>query len=144
MTKLQQLADELYGAFESRERPDGTPFIALREDAQERWGGVVRDAHASVNSLLPHDWVYSAIRNVAVTIEAGDGVEMLDPGISAYELCEWAKDFMSWANERIDEAGGDDILTMLQLGQLSMLEVIYSSVLHSLEDMLEDNDDATQ
>lgn len=79
MATVQEMATLLAGAFETRHRPDGETFTALRDDAPE-W---MRDAvHAAHGDMLPDDGIFRMCESAAECIAEAD-----DPEDAAHE---WA------------------------------------------------------
>ena len=155
-TTMQDTARALASAFETATRPDGTPYVRLREGAPQWMADAVRVAH---DGVLPNDWIYQACQEAADALaEALEYEEDLHDAASEHahsrtdiypsDLCRWLADVVP-AQDYCGEAMSyglvdvsQGIIAVLQAGQYEHRCAIFDALRCAVASQVEASDDA--
>jgi hypothetical protein len=147
---ISSLALELYKAFESKERTDGTQFNCLKDGSPEWMTKVI---HAVHGKKLPDDTTYSMIEQCAAAIaelgdyesnedNARDRVSEIEPDVYTYDLTKWLNarvDHVEYLSEAIKQFGGDlDGYKALAVAQSLQIQEVGQSLISELAALVED------
>ena len=149
MTKLRELARAGAQAFTVSQRPDGSDYTHRKDDAPEWVRDSVFAAHG--DAMLPDDYIYAT---VAETLEfIGDTEDDPEDSANAFaddtdvynsDLTAWVSSNAirgSYVDEATDTIPAENFYAGLMAGQaLERLE-IYESVLASLRQLTDDEED---
>lgn len=150
MPTLQQLASQLFDAFEIRTRDNGDQFVALRDGSPE-W---MREAcHAAHGDMLPDDWRYAAIRDAAAALAGGadpdDGHEFADNAVEPYnaDRIRWLASHLfrvDYCDEAAEEYGGEGgMIDRIGWGQYREASEVWALLVEALRDLEADDEDAS-
>lgn len=144
MATVQELARILADSLTTQER-DGK-IITVTKDDKPEW--VVDVIHAAHGNLLPDDWTYETVGEVAELIAEGDDDSDLEAEIYTAKLLQWFADSPG-ATDYADQAAGeygkfDGIIEQIQAGQLLAKQEIYSAVYAALEELATEEGEETE
>lgn len=158
-TKIIELATIAYKSMETKERANGSSYVIFKDDAPAwcKSNSDSRDSLAYVvharGVIMPDDWRYKLLCMVLYEISSvdledldGDDVDALceylnniwPEHVSIWngELCDWLGSHswrVAYVNRAIEEGmAGNDILNMIQAGQLREIEEIAQEVINFL------------
>ena len=138
---IQEIAEEIRTAFESRQRDNGNRFVALADNAPDWVQDMVQNAHGG---MLPDDWKYECIRAAVESIADGiyDPHEFADGYVDAYtsDLTAWygshvaRQAYCEDAAEELGIAPDASIEERMRLGQYMESCEVFSAVLAAIEE----------
>lgn len=141
---IQQLAATLARNLITKNRDTGAEYVCRADDAPAWTLDVICHAHGD---MLPDDWRYKMIQNVAEMIAERDDVdaddlsdvmyEAIDSRISIYnaDLCAWLASSVhriAYCDEIVETFKIDSIMTAIQQGQRLEYEEIWSLLVEAL------------
>jgi len=143
---LHQHAATLARNLVTKHRDTGAEYVCRADDAPEWTLDVVMHAHGD---MLPDDWRYMMIQNVAYMIAERDDVdaddlsdvmhEAIDNQVSIYnsDLCAWLASSVhriGYCDEALDEFGlpSKSVITAIQQGQRLEYEEIWLLMVEAL------------
>jgi hypothetical protein len=147
---LAEIAQEAYGYFETRHRPDGEAFTATKDDAPEWVNELVHHAHG--RDFLPDDWRYRTIRNALGFIADNDAGEEEAHEFADQEIDIYTGDRLAWLSSNLNRAGYCDEAAMelgavdlgiaerIGLGQYQEAGEVYALVCEALAEEAEERD----
>lgn len=150
MITVENLAGQMFDAFERSTRDNGDTFVKLSADAPEWMTEVVRAAH---DDMLPDDWRYDCVREACGFIHDRDGDDMDDAGhefaddVDVYNsnLLAWVSSNltrMSYVDDAISEYQPDSLAKALMAGQAEERREVFEAVLSALQDVADEMDDS--
>lgn len=154
-TKLHELAEAFYRAFERGERNEknefgATHFYHLRKGSPEWMTDALREAHDSAN-IFPNDWIYDACHSIVSNMSDTDPEdwedsvsEWADGCVDVYNVdrARWLASnlaFGGFVDEAVEELGHSDqgIYGDIGIGQYRLLELIASALIRSVQNEAE-------
>jgi hypothetical protein len=148
------LAGQLAASFETAKRNDDQEFTRLKEDAPSWASEAVRIAHGDL--LLPDDWRYNAVSEVASAIADLDEdadfdderQERVDGLVDIYnaDLLAWVSSLLTracYCDEAVEEYGyprDEGLFKVLQYGQFREYEEIWDQLLGFLKEKAEEDE----
>lgn len=153
MQTVPALATALAAAFVKSERTNGDTFYHLADDSPEWMTGAI---HACHGEMMPDDWRYSMIRNVAYGLADTQAVddpnelsdlshEILDGLVSIYnaDRLNWVSSNLSrayYVNDAVDNLGGGgefDLFEALGWGMYEEYREVWESLVEFLTEETE-------
>jgi hypothetical protein len=154
---VQSLAAEAYACFEQARRATGDTATGPREDGERYWrtkDGTpdwVRDlVHAAHGGMLPDDWRYATIAHALESLARGtdpdDSGEFADGYVDVYnhDRLTWLASY-GYRQGYVDDACAQfgtladaSIMDRIGLGQYLEASEVFSSVVSSLEDRMDE------
>lgn len=139
---INEKAQALYDALETKTRDNGDKFVSLKDGSPEWMTQVIREIHGD---KLPDDTTYEFIERCARAIEDVDAGEMQD-AISEIEPDCYTNDLTGWLHARADhvyyltqalEDYGpfDDGFKLLATAQKMHIDEIGSALIAALENV---------
>jgi len=141
--KTIELAKKYVSYFELAERPDGTKFYKLKDDAPEELAELVREVHRKRGLHFPDDYVYEYIyQSLDLIAESGAEVDNLEDLTEEIEADVYTSDLLKWLStgdrtyymDRVKEECGRDLSfeQELSIAQFLEREEIFFYVLEEL------------
>lgn len=143
---IQARARELYDAFVTDKRLDGTEFVKLQDGSPEWMKDLCRAAHGE---MFPDDFRYAMIEEMASKIaDSNEDADMddvrceIEADIYTSDLTAWLAsrtDRYGYVDEAVEEMGWPDsgLTQALQMGQVREKEEVFEAVRESLEKLEE-------
>jgi hypothetical protein len=145
MKTIQKLAKEYLNYFDQKEGKNGLSTYTWKDEAPQELRELIQKAHGN---MLPNDYRYNFVVESLEAI-AEDREDSIEADIYNRDLLNWLSshlDRSAYCDQYVEEYGGIDtknfnIINVISGGQyLEKLEV-YHSVLHSLEEIIEELED---
>ena len=139
---VQNLASTYSDWFEKLIRDDEFETYILIDGHPPELLTLVRDAHGE---KLPDDWCYQFIYESLISISESNDPESpeFEPDAYYYSLLKWLSsrtDRGSYMDEYVEEFGAPqpfDTMALIGYGQVKEKQEVYSSVLSSLQELVE-------
>ena len=136
MATVQELARILADSLTTQERNGKT--ITVTKDDKPEW--VVDVIHAAHGNLLPDDWTYEVVGEVAELLADGDDDSDIEADIYTHDLLQWLAEYPNAADavdEWYDETGEPRgaLIEQLQQGQYKAKRDIFYAVESALEEL---------
>lgn len=154
MTTIQELATQLYDAFQTKTRDNGHEFVCLKDGSPEWMADVIRAAHDNAD-MLPDDWRYrfimeasEAISGMSDSEDTDDaGAEFADQGsVYTADLINWLGSHarrISYCDEAIEDCGPvKNVVQAMSYGQYNERREVFAQVLEALQGLADDGGEA--
>lgn len=151
MKTIKNLIDELAENIERRKRNNGDTFYCLKDNSPEWMTDVIFKAHGD---RMPDDDVYNRIydivnhisgyENIETLEDAQDALNEIEPDIYTSDLTAWLhsrNDNIFYLTEVLEEAGAKDGFQLLSQAQYKYIMEIGESLLDSLNEITENQED---
>lgn len=141
MATVQELARILADSLTTQDRNGKT--ITVTKDGAPEW--VTDVVHAAHGNLLPDDWTYETVDEVAQAIARGEDGSEMESEFYTGALLSWLAEYsnaVDYCDQAVEEYGPfDSITAQIQAGQLLAKQEIYSAVYAALEELAEQEDE---
>src|SRR5690348_10347667 len=146
MPTIQELAADFSRRFEGAKRDDGTEYRRVKDGQEtEELTTLIREAHDSAD-MLPDDWRYQFVEDALDAISEDGEDAQLEPAIYTHELTGWLHsraDRYAYCDQAMEEYGKpENTIQLLQWGMAQEQQEVLSSVLASLEKLVEEMEEA--
>jgi hypothetical protein len=155
-TTFAAKAGEAYDWLETATRDDGESYVRTKDDAPE-W--VTRLVHEAHGDFLPDDWRYECVRAALGFIHDNDygeaeaedySSDFADEQVDTYNAArlKWLESNLNrhgYVNEAVEELGypsDEGILHAIGMGQYLEGREVFDSVVASLRELVEEDDEA--
>ena len=146
MATIKDLASEMSAAFTGKTRDNGETIRILKDGRPQWMVDVICEAHDG-GSTLPADHTYEYVEAAVDWIAEGGSEDDFDPepAIYTHDLLAWlAAGRVDRADAAIEEGGATTIVEACQYGQAEERREVFFSVLSSLRDLAESEDEGDE
>lgn len=145
-SSIPSLASDVRKCFILKKRDNGQEFYCVKDNIDEsmQWlSDLCYEAHAD---MLPDDHIYQAIVDALDAISEYDSLddarESLEADVYLHALMSWVSSHIeriALVDDALKEFGADSgLVTAIQYAQVNEKQVVFDSVVNSLEEKIEE------